>query len=133
MVNNMPPIPESFWTDKPSWEGPRIGFRFFQDIPKTLVVVSRAVAPWSHRCEDPTQGQTEAAHEPSPLPGASTRDPTHDKVMRRKPDKQGRSGFQGSRKAALTLKISVFLMLALIDYSLISVAQAEGLPQSLFK
>ena len=33
---------------------------------------------------------------------------------------------------ALTLKVvSVFLVLALIDYSLISVTQAEGLPQSL--
>ena len=31
---------------------------------------------------------------------ASSRDPTHDKVMRRKPDGQGRSGFQGFRKAA---------------------------------
>ena len=34
------------------------------------------------------------------LPGAGTRDPTHDKVMRRKPDRQGGSGFQGFRKAA---------------------------------
>ena len=67
---------------------------------------------------------------------ASSRDPTHDKVMRRKPDRQGRLGFQGFRKAAppLTLKmISVFLMPASIDYSLISVTQAEGLPQSLPK
>ena len=31
---------------------------------------------------------------------ASSRDPTHDKVMRRKPGRQGRSGFQGFRKAA---------------------------------
>ena len=48
------------------------------------------------------------------VPGASTWDPTHDKVLRRRPDKQGRSGLQGFRKAApaLTLKmISVFLML----------------------
>ena len=96
--------------------------------------------------------------EPGGLPGASTRDPTHDKVMkektwrarrirfsripqrlaheippmtrswRRKPDRQGGSGFQGFWKAApklppaLTLKmVSVLLMLALIDYSLISV------------
>ena len=68
--------------------------------------------------------------------GASTRDPTHDKVMRRRPDKQGRSGLQGFWKAApaLTLKmISVFLMLAILDYSLISVIQVEGLPQSLSK
>ena len=44
--------------------------------------------------------------------------------------------FRDSEKLppALTLKmISVFLMLASIDYSLISVAQAEGLPQSLSK
>ena len=65
------------------------------------------------------------------LPGASTQDPTHDKVMRRRPDKQGGSGLQGFRKAApvLTLKmISVFLMLAVLGYSLISVSQVEGLP-----
>ena len=70
------------------------------------------------------------------MPGASTRDPTHDKVVRRRPDKQGRSGLQEFRKAApaLTLKmISVFLMLAVLDYSLISVTQAEGLPRSLSK
>ena len=60
----------------------------------------------------------------------------HDKITRRKAGRQGRSGFQGFRKAApaLTLKmISVFLMLASIDYSLISVTMAEGLPQSLPK
>ena len=70
------------------------------------------------------------------MPGASTRDPTHDKVMRRRPDKQGRSGLQGFRKAApaLTLKmISVFLMLAILDYSLISVTWVDGLPWSLSK
>ena len=32
--------------------------------------------------------------------GACTQDPTHDKVTRRKPDRQGRSGFQGFQKAA---------------------------------
>ena len=68
--------------------------------------------------------------------GASTRDPAHDKIVRRRPDKQGRSGLQGFRKAApaLTLKlISVFLMLAVLDYSLISVTRVEGLPRSLSK
>ena len=68
------------------------------------------------------------------LPGASTQDPTHDKIMQRRPDKQGRSGLQGFLKAApvLTLKtISAFWMLAILDYSLISVTQVEGLPQSL--
>ena len=34
------------------------------------------------------------------LPGASTRDPTHDKITRRKPYRQGGSGFQGFWKAA---------------------------------
>ena len=70
------------------------------------------------------------------MPGASTRDPTHDKVVRRRPDKQGRSGLQGFRKAApaLTLKmISVFLMFAVLDYSLISATRIEGLPRSLSK
>ena len=55
---------------------------------------------------------------------------------RRKHDGQGRSGLQGFQKAApaLTLKmISVFLPLAILDYSLISVTQAEGLPRSLSK
>ena len=68
--------------------------------------------------------------------GASTWDPTHDKVVRRRPDKQGRSGLQGLWKAApaLTLKmISVFLMLAILDYSLISVTWVDGLPRSLSK
>ena len=70
------------------------------------------------------------------MPGASTGDPTHDKVMRRRPDKQGISELQGFRKAApvLTLKmISVFLMLAILDFCLISVIQVEGLPRSLSK
>ena len=70
------------------------------------------------------------------LPGASTWDPTHDKVMRRRPDRQGRSGPQWFRKAApaLTLKmITVFLMLAILDHSLISVTQVDGLPRSLSK
>ena len=66
------------------------------------------------------------------MPGAGTWDPTHDKVVRRRPDKQGRSGTQGFQKAApaLTLKmISVCLTLAVLDHSLIPVTQAEGLPR----
>ena len=68
------------------------------------------------------------------MPGASTQDPTHDKVMRRRPDKQGRSGRQGFWKAApaLTLKmISVFLILAILECFLISVTQLDSLPRSL--
>ena len=70
------------------------------------------------------------------LLGASTRDPTHDNVMRRRPDRQGGSGLQGFRKAAPvpTLKMtSVFLMLAILDHSLISVTWVKGLPRSLSK
>ena len=70
------------------------------------------------------------------MQGASTQDPTHEKVVRRRPDKQGRSGLQGFQKAApaLTLKmIFVSLMLAILDYSLISVTQVDGLPQALSK
>ena len=95
------------------------------------------------------------------VPGASTGDPTHDKVMREKiwqarwirssgvskrlahkiPPMTRSWGKKLTGKAdqvfrdpeklppALTLKMmSVFLMLASIDYSLISVTQAEGLP-----
>ena len=56
--------------------------------------------------------------------------------MRRWPDKQGRSGLQGFRKAApaLALKmISVFLMLAIWYHSPISVTWVEDLPPSLSK
>ena len=45
------------------------------------------------------------------MSGASTQDPTHDNVVRRRPEKQGRSGLQGFQKAALVLNlkmISVF-------------------------
>ena len=66
------------------------------------------------------------------------REPAHKTppMTRSRPDKQGRSGLQGFQKAApaLTLKmISVFLMLAILDYSLISVTRVEGLSQSLSK
>ena len=65
------------------------------------------------------------------MPGAGTRDPTHDKVMRRKPEGKADQVFRDFEKLppALTLNmIFVFLMLASIAYSLISVTQAEGLP-----
>ena len=70
------------------------------------------------------------------MSGASTQDPTHDNVVRRRPEKQGISGLQGFQKAALVLNlkmISVFLMLAVLDYSLISVTRVKGLPRSLSK
>ena len=34
------------------------------------------------------------------MPGANSQDPTYDKIMRRKSDQQGGSGFQGFQKAA---------------------------------
>ena len=88
------------------------------------------------RCQGDHWSWNVLCPEHSEVPGVSTRDPTHDKVMRRRLDKQSRSGLQGFQKAApaLTVKmISVFLMLAILDYFLISVTQVGGLPQSLSK
>ena len=45
-----------------------------------------------------------------PVSGASTRDPTHDRVMRRRPDKQGRSGLQEFQKAALALTLKMICL-----------------------
>ena len=67
------------------------------------------------------------------MPGASTWDPTHDKVVRRRPDKQGRSGLQGFWKAAPALTLKMISVLTILDYSLISVKRIEGLPWSLSK
>ena len=66
------------------------------------------------------------------------REPAHEipSKTRSWPDKQGRSGPQGFRKAApaCTLKMtSVFLILAILDDSLISVTWVERLPRSLSK
>ena len=66
------------------------------------------------------------------MPGASTWDPTHDNVVRR-PDKQGRSGLQGFWNAAPALTLKMISVLAILDYSLISVKRVEGLPRSLSK
>ena len=58
---------------------------------------------------------------------ASSRDPTHDKVTRRKPDRKADQVFRDFEKLppGLTLMmISVFLMPASMDYSLISLTQA---------
>ena len=68
--------------------------------------------------------------------GAGSRDLTCDKAMRENLTGKADKVFRASEKLplALTLKmISVFLMLASVDYSLISVTQAEGLPRSLSK
>ena len=60
---------------------------------------------------------------------ASSRDPTHDSSRGESLTGKADQVFRDSEKLplALTLKIFVFLMLASIDFSLISVAQAEGL------
>ena len=70
------------------------------------------------------------------LLGANTRDPTHDKVTRRKPDRQGRSGFQGFRKAApgTHLKDDICLSDVCLNGLLPNFRdKAEGLPRSLPK
>ena len=66
---------------------------------------------------------------------ASSRDPTHDRSQGERLTGKADQVIRDSEKLprVLTLKISVFLMLASIDYSLISVTQAEGLPRSLPK
>ena len=57
-------------------------------------------------------------------------------MTRGRPDKQGRSGLQEFQKAALAFilkMISIYLRLAVLDYSLISLTQVDGLPRSLSK
>ena len=70
--------------------------------------------------------------------GTRCQEPTHETLpvtrpWRRKPDGQGRSGFRGFRKAAPGTHLKDNICLSSIDYSLISVTQAEGLPRSLPK
>ena len=70
------------------------------------------------------------------LPGANTRDPTHESHEGENLTGKADQVFRDFEKLplALTLKMmSVFLMPASMDYSLISVTQAEGLPRSLPK
>ena len=49
------------------------------------------------------------------LPGANTGDPTHEKVMQRRPDKQGGSGLEGlpgpARASTPSQDLSVYCLL----------------------
>ena len=69
------------------------------------------------------------------LPGASTGDPTHDKVMWRRPDRQGGSGLEGlpgpARASTLKPK-SVCLLFTMLCLSTTLLILAGGYPQPPF-
>ena len=69
------------------------------------------------------------------MPGAIMGDPTHDKVMRRRPDTQGRSGYEGpSRLAPASTPpyiLPPFLLLLLFALLQILVLPAESSPAPL--
>ena len=65
-------------------------------------------------------GPNEQTHGSTALPGASMGDPTHDKVTRRRPDRQGGSGLEGlpglARASTLKPK-SVCLLFTILYFS----------------
>ena len=67
------------------------------------------------------------------LLGASTGDPTHDKVMQKRPDRQGRSGLEGlpgpARASTLKPK-SVCLLFTLLYFSPTLLTLTGGCPRS---
>ena len=69
------------------------------------------------------------------MPGASTGDPTHDKVMWRRPDRQGRSGLKGlpgpARASTLKPK-SVCLLFTILCFSPTLLTLTGGYPQPPF-
>ena len=69
------------------------------------------------------------------MPGASTGDPTHDKVMRRRPDRQGGSGLEGlpgpARASTLKPK-SVCLLFTVLCFSPTLLTLAGGYPRPPF-
>ena len=69
------------------------------------------------------------------MPGASTGDPTHDKVMWRRPDNQGRSGLKGlpgpARASTLKPK-SVCLLFTILCFSPTLLTLTGGYPQPPF-
>ena len=76
---------------KPDWQGEQV-FRGFEKVSSRDPNLNKAIREktwWTRRIR--FSGVFEKA---------SSRDPTHDEVTRRKPDRQGRSGFQGFQKAA---------------------------------
>ena len=69
------------------------------------------------------------------MPGASTGDPTHDKVMWRRPDNQGGSGLKGlpgpARASTLKPK-SVCLLFTILCFSPTLLTLTGGYPQPPF-
>ena len=69
------------------------------------------------------------------LPGASTGDSTHDKVMRKRPDKQGRSGLEGlpgPARASTPKPKSVCLLFNILCFSPTLLTLTGGYPQPPF-
>ena len=69
------------------------------------------------------------------LPGASTGDPTHDKVMRRRPDRQGGSGLKGlpgPARASTPKPKSVSLLFTILCLSPTLLTLTGGYPQPPF-
>ena len=69
------------------------------------------------------------------LPGASTGDPTHDKVMRKRPDRQGGSGLKGlpgPARASTPKPKSVCLLFTILCLSSTLLTLTGGYPRSPF-
>ena len=69
------------------------------------------------------------------LPGASTGDSTHDKVMRKRPDRQGRSGLEGlpgPAQASTPKPKSVCLLFTVLCFSPTLLTLAGGYPRPPF-
>ena len=69
------------------------------------------------------------------LPGASTGDSTHDKVMRKRPDRQGRSGLEGlpgPARASTPKPKSVCLLFTILCFSPTLLTLTGGYPQPPF-
>ena len=69
------------------------------------------------------------------MPGASTGDPTHDKVMWRRPDRQGGSGLEGlpgPARASAQKPKSVCLLFTILCFSPTLLTLTGGYPQPPF-
>ena len=67
--------------------------------------------------------------------GANTGDPTHDKVMQRKPDRQGGSGLEGlagPARASTPKPKSVFLLFTILCLSPTLLTLTGGYPPTTF-
>ena len=69
------------------------------------------------------------------MPGAIVGDPTRDKVMRRRPDMQGRSGYKGPSSLTPASTPSCILppFLLLLLFALLQVLESSPAPLSLSK